>query len=89
MFSEQGYVGARVIVEAIKAVEGNAEDREKLLAALRQVKFEAPRGPFRFDKLQNVIEPVYIRRVDKVGGKLVNVVTDMIPEVDQSWTPKK
>ena len=89
MFSEQGYVGARVIVEAIKSVEGKVENREKLLEALRQVRFEAPRGPFRFDKFQNVIEPVYIRKVEKIGGKLVNVVTDTIPEVDQSWTPKK
>jgi len=89
MFSEQGYVGARVIVEAIKAVEGKVENREKFLGALRQVQFEAPRGPFRFDKFQNVIEPVYIRKVEKIRGKLVNVVTDMIPEVDQSWTPKK
>jgi len=89
LFSEQGYVGARVIVDAIKAVKGNVEDKEKFLEALRQVKFEAPRGPFRFDKFQNVIETVYIRKVDKIGGKLQNVVTDKIPDVDQFWTPKK
>ena len=89
LFSEQGYVGARVIVDAIKAVKGNVEDKEKFLEALRQVKFEAPRGPFRFDKFQNVIETVYIRKADKIGGKVQNVVTDKIPDVDQFWTPKK
>ncbi|MBI3015232.1 MAG: ABC transporter substrate-binding protein [Candidatus Tectomicrobia bacterium] len=89
MFSEQGYVGARVIAEAIKAVKGNVENREQFLEALRQVQFEAPRGPFKFDKFQNVIEPVYIRKVEKIGGKLQNVVTDKISDVDQFWTPKK
>lgn len=89
MFSEQGYVGARVIAEAMRQVKGRVEAKDNFLRALRQVKFEAPRGPFRFDELQNVIEPVYIRTVKKVGGKLENVVIDTIPNVDQFWRPNR
>lgn len=89
MFSEQGYVGARAIVEAINAINGKVEDTPKFLAAMKKVSFKAPRGPFKFDANQNVVENVYIRKVDKVDGKLLNVVIDMVPDVDQNWKPPK
>jgi branched-chain amino acid transport system substrate-binding protein len=87
--SEGGYVGGKAIVKAIEAVKGKIENQEAFLKALKGVKFEAPRGPFRFDDHQNVIEPVFINRVEKRGGEYVNVVIDKIPEVDQYWMPKK
>jgi len=87
--SEGGYVGGKAVVKALEAVKGKIEDQESFLKVLKAVKFEAPRGPFRFDDHQNVIEPVYICRVEKKGGEYVNAVTDMIPEVDQYWMPKK
>lgn len=89
MFAEQGYVGAKVIATALDAVKGNLENREAFLAALKKVKFNAPRGPFSFDADQNVVENVYIRRVDKVGDKVLNTVLDTIPAVDQDWSPAK
>jgi branched-chain amino acid transport system substrate-binding protein len=82
-------VGGKAVVKALEAVKGKIEDQESFLKVLKAVKFEAPRGPFRFDDHQNVIEPVYICRVEKKGGEYVNAVTDMIPEVDQYWMPKK
>jgi branched-chain amino acid transport system substrate-binding protein len=88
IFSEQGYVGAKVIVEAINAVKGKVEDTDAFLAAVKKVSFKAPRGPFKFDANQNVIENVYIRVVEKVDGKLLSVVKDVIPDVDQHWKPK-
>jgi branched-chain amino acid transport system substrate-binding protein len=87
--AEQGYVGAKVIVKALEAVGGKIENQEAFLKALRNVKFEAPRGLFRFDQHQNVIFNVYIRRVEKRDGKYVNTVIDTIPDVDQYWMPKK
>jgi branched-chain amino acid transport system substrate-binding protein len=89
LFSSGGYNGAKAIVEALKAVKGRIEDKEEFLKALRKVKFEAPMGPFRFDDHQNVVFNVYIRRVEKKGGKYVNVVTDTVPEVGQYWMPPK
>ncbi|MBI3090786.1 MAG: ABC transporter substrate-binding protein [Candidatus Tectomicrobia bacterium] len=83
-----GYTAAKVVGEAVKAVKGNVEDQAKFLQALRQVRFEAPRGPFRFDDKQNAVINVYIRRVEKVNGQLENVVIDTIPDVDQFWKPK-
>jgi branched-chain amino acid transport system substrate-binding protein len=88
MFSEQGYIGAKAIVEAINAIGGKVEDSQSFVAALRKVSFAAPRGPFKFDANQNVVENVYITKVEKVGDRILNVVKDVIPNVDQNWKPK-
>lgn len=86
MFAEQGYVTARVIVDALGTVGGNVADKDKLLAAIRNVTFAAPRGPFKFEpKSQNVIFNVYIRKVEKKDGKLVNTVLGTIPEIKDDW----
>ena len=87
--SEGGYVAAKFIIKALEAVEGNIENQDAFLKALKVVKFEAPRGPVRFDEDQNVIFNTFIERVEKKGGKYNNVVVDIIPNVDQYWMPKK
>ena len=84
-----GYIAAKAAGEAMKAVGGNVEDQTKFLDALRRVRFEAPGGSFRFDEKQNAIIPTYIRRVEKVGGKLQNSVVDVVQDVDQFWKPPK
>ena len=84
-----GYLAAKSGGEAIKAVNGNVEDGARFLEALRKVRFEAPGGAFRFDEKQNAVIPTYIRRVEKVGGKLQNTVIDVVQDVDQFWKPPK
>lgn len=90
MFAEQGYVTARVVVDALKAVRGSTSDTEKLLEAIRKVQFTAPRGPFKFDeRTQNVIFNTYIRKVEKIEGKLVNTVIETFPETADYKTQEK
>jgi branched-chain amino acid transport system substrate-binding protein len=84
-----GYLAAKAAGEAMKAVGANVEDQARFLEALRRVRFEAPGGSFRFDDKQNAVIPTYIRRVDKVGGKLQNTVLDNVQNVDQFWKPPK
>jgi len=84
-----GYLAAKAGGEAMKAVSGNVEDQARFLEALRKVRFEAPGGSFRFDDKQNAVIPTYIRRVEKVGGKLQNTVFDVVRDVDQFWKPPK
>jgi branched-chain amino acid transport system substrate-binding protein len=84
-----GYLSARSAGEAIKGIGGNIEDQARFLEAIRKVRFEAPGGAFRFDEKQNAIIPTYIRRVEKVGGKLQNTVIDVVQDVDQFWKPPK
>jgi branched-chain amino acid transport system substrate-binding protein len=46
------------------------------------MKWESPRGPMMIDpETRDAVETIYIRRVDKVGGKLVNVEVDKVPDV--------
>src|SRR5439155_1033580 len=81
-YSEATYTNARWIVEAIKAVGGKAEDRDALLAALRRVDLkESARGPLKVDDFGNPIQNIYIRKVERVGGKLQNTVIATYPGV--------
>jgi len=88
-YHEMGYVTAKVVTEAIRRTNGKVEDTPAFLAELRKTRLEAPQGLFRFDDKQNVIFDLHIRRVEKVDGKLVNVLVDRIPAVDQFWTPPR
>ncbi len=81
MFSVGGYDGMHVIYEALKKTNGNT-DAEALVNAAKGMKWESPRGPMSIDPdTRDVIQTVYIRRVEKVGGKLVNVEFDKIENV--------
>jgi branched-chain amino acid transport system substrate-binding protein len=84
------YSSGRWIAEAAQYLHGQVEDREKLVAAIRRA-IEAtpdPRGPIKLDEYGNPTENVYIVRVDKQGGKLVNTIIHTYPLVSQFWTYK-
>jgi branched-chain amino acid transport system substrate-binding protein len=88
-YSEATYTNARWIVEAIKAVNGKVEDRDAFLAALRRVDLkESARGPLKVDDFGNPIQNIYIRKVERVGGKLQNSVIATYPAVSQFWKYK-
>jgi branched-chain amino acid transport system substrate-binding protein len=85
-YAEKCYTNARWIVEAIKAVDGKVEDRERFLAALRAVQIkDAPRGPLTIDAYANPVSNVYIRKVERINGTLQNTVITTIPSVSQFW----
>jgi branched-chain amino acid transport system substrate-binding protein len=87
-FACQGYDTAEVIVRALKAVNGNTQDKVKLVDAIEKSEFDSPRGRFRFDpKSHNVIQPfIYIREVKEVGGGLNNVPIDRVANVTDPGT---
>jgi len=88
-YSEGTYSGGRWIVEAIKKVNGDVENRPNLLAALKNVELkDLPRGPMKLDHYGNPIQNVYIRKVEKVGGALQNTVVHTYPNVSQFWKSK-
>jgi branched-chain amino acid transport system substrate-binding protein len=86
LYSEASYVGARVIADAIKAVNGKVSDNAAVLAAMKKANFEAPRGHFRFDDYNSPVHNVYVFKVDKVNGKLVNKPVAEFKDVSQFWT---
>ena len=68
------------------------EDRGALMAALRRVVItDAPRGPVKMDPFGNPVQNIYIRKVERVDGKLQNTVIHTYPEVGQFWkyTPQE
>jgi branched-chain amino acid transport system substrate-binding protein len=87
-FACQGYDTAEVIVRALKAVNGNTQDKDKLVATIAATEFDSPRGRFRFDpKSHNVIQPfIYVREVREVAGALNNVPIDKIADVRDPGT---
>ena len=81
------YTNGAVLEAALAKINGKIEDKNALMAALRgSDKVETARGPVSFDKYGNVIGNVYIRKVEKKGGKLVNSVIKTYPNVSQFWT---
>jgi branched-chain amino acid transport system substrate-binding protein len=81
MFSVGGYDGMHVIYEALKKTKGNT-DGQALVDAAKGMKWESPRGPMMIDpQTRDVVQTVYIRRVEKVNGHLVNVEFDKLENV--------
>jgi branched-chain amino acid transport system substrate-binding protein len=85
-YSEGCYTGARWIAEAIKSVGGKVEDRDALLAALRKVNIkDTARGPLRIDAHGNPVQTIYVRKVERVAGRLQNTVIATFPDVSQFY----
>jgi branched-chain amino acid transport system substrate-binding protein len=85
MFSVGGYDGMHLIYETLKKTGGKT-DPDALIAAAKGMAWESPRGPMSIDpETRDVIQTVYIRRVERVGGQLVNVEFDKIENVKDPW----
>ena len=82
------YVNAAVLETALVAIKGRVEDKPALIRALRAVKVATARGPVSFDSYGNVVGDVFIRRVERKEGRLVNVVERVYENVSQFWTYK-
>lgn len=96
------YTGAKWIVRAIEAINGDVENRDKFMQAVRSIKMDfegaSLRGPLKIGKYGHNVQNIYIRRVDKkadvdpvlrVPGKYEktqNTVVYTYPAVSQFWT---
>jgi branched-chain amino acid transport system substrate-binding protein len=85
-YAASTYVEAAVLESALRAVSGKVEDKDAFMAALRATKVDTVRGPVRFDAFGNVVGNVYIRKVARKDGRLVNAVIKTYPDVSQFWT---
>jgi branched-chain amino acid transport system substrate-binding protein len=81
VFSIGGWDGMHLIYEALKKTGGKA-DGDSLIAAAKGMKWESPRGPISSDPdTRDIVQTVYIRRVEKVGGAVQNVEFDKVENV--------
>jgi branched-chain amino acid transport system substrate-binding protein len=80
-----GYDGMRVIYEALRTAKttGKATPTgDALLAAMKGQIFESPRGPIFIDaQTRDVVQNVYLRKVERKDGQLYNVEFDVIKDV--------
>ncbi len=68
-----GWDGIDLIYQALKKTNGNAEG-DALIAAMKGMKWESPRGPISIDPdTRDIVQNVYLRKVEKKDGQLWNV----------------
>ena len=80
VFSIGAWDGMHVIYETLKKTKGKA-DGDSLIAAAKGMKWESPRGPISIDpETRDIVQNVYVRKVEKVGGGVQNVEIDTIKD---------
>ena len=80
-FSIGGYDGMHAIYEALKKTKGDT-DGDKLIAAAKGLKWDSPRGSMSIDPdTRDVVQTIYIRKVEKVSGEPQNVAFDKVDNV--------
>src|ERR1041384_6987101 len=82
------YTEAAVLEATLNKIGGRIEDKPAFMKAVRSIKVDTCRGPVSFDQYGNVVGNVYIRRVTRKEGRLVNSVVYTYPNVSQFWTYK-
>src|SRR5512138_1905589 len=81
------YTSGLWIEEAMKLVKGKFEDKAAWVKALHNVKLDhGPMGPLRLDEYGKPILNVYVRKVERRNGELMNVTVATYPNVSQFWT---
>ena len=70
LYSAALYINSQVIDAGLKTLGGDLSDKDKLMATLKIISLaDTPRGPLKFDHLNNAVGNIYIRRLGKDGAK--------------------
>jgi branched-chain amino acid transport system substrate-binding protein len=81
IYSIGGWDGMHLIYEILKKTGGKT-DGDAVIAAAKGMQWESPRGPVAIDpETRDIVQTVYIRRVEKVGGQIRNVEFDKVENV--------
>ena len=84
-FSVGGYDGMHLIDVALQK-SGGKTDGDSLINAAKGASWESPRGPILIDpETRDIVQTVYIRKVEKVGDRLVNAEIAAIPDVKDPY----
>ena len=88
-YAASTYLSGEVLEAALTTTRGQVADKKALMAAIHNCNAQTIRGQIKFDEFGNVIGNVYIRKVNKNDGRLVNSVVKSYPDVTQFWTYDK
>jgi branched-chain amino acid transport system substrate-binding protein len=79
------YVGMNAMADVVAKL-GTAIDGDKAMSILKGWEADSPKGPVKIDSVEgDIVQHIYIRRVQKVGEKLGNVAFETIPNVGDPW----
>jgi branched-chain amino acid transport system substrate-binding protein len=84
LYSEQGYLTAKLIADALNKTGGKV-DGKQFVEVMRSIELNAPRGIVKFDKFGAPIQNSYIREVKKVDGSWQNVPIHTYTGINQFW----
>jgi len=85
-YTASTYTAALFLEEALKTINGKFEDSSGFVRALHNVHLtRGPMGPIRVDEYGKPILNIYIRKVERKDGVLVNSIMETYPEVGQFW----
>ena len=80
------YTAGLFLEEALKSINGKFEDGAAFVRALHNVRLtRGPMGPIRVDEYGKPILNIYVRKVERKDGVLVNTIVDTVPDVSQFW----
>ena len=83
-----GYDGMNLIYEALKKTNGST-DGDALINAMKGLAWESPRGPISIDpETRDIVQNIYMRKVEKVNGELYNVEFDKVDAVKDPMKKK-
>lgn len=85
-YQYMGYMAAKMVIQAIKDINGKVEDREAFIAALSKVKLDGPMGVASFDEHHGMVADFYVLTVEKgSNGQLQNRCGERIPQVKDPY----
>jgi branched-chain amino acid transport system substrate-binding protein len=85
-YQYMGYMAAKMVIQALKDINGRAEDREAFINALAKVQIKGPMGMTSFDEHRGMVGDFYVLTVEKGSdGKLQNRCGERIPQVKDPY----
>ncbi len=83
------YDGIHLVYEALKKTGGKT-DGDALIAAMKGMAWESPRGPISIDpETRDIVQNIYMRKVEKVNGELYNVEFETFKDVKDAGKSQK
>ena len=73
VYAVQGYDAAQLLAIGLEAAKGNMEDEASLYKAMREAKIDSPRGPITISPAQNVVQNIYLRKVQGGQNKVIGI----------------
>jgi branched-chain amino acid transport system substrate-binding protein len=81
------YVAGMQLEAALKLVQGKVEDKPAFIRALHDARLDkSPIGPIQIDDYGKPVLNIYVRKVERKDGRLVNSIVATYPKVSQFWS---